>query len=259
MIRLAGYLGAKSDFGGIPQMEPSSVGGAAWWGVRDKPRASAFRNCGAKAMLLDPLEGAPGRGDRVMRWRFWTKRESERRESLPFTDAVVAALAAQAAGQSVGDPGAIAALEAATALYARAFSAARSSLPRCRRSQPSTMALIARNLIRRGEDVAPVARCPGRASPTGNRIVGRARRAGRKSAWWYRCDRFGPVRQPDGASPRCAAVLHCRLCRPTPPGPGMESRRSGGRGLPGRWPRTWKPGLAKRRAGAVGLPAADCR
>ena len=44
-----------------------------------------------------------------MRWPF-RKREPEKRESLPFTDAVVRALAAQAAGQSVGDPGAIAAL-----------------------------------------------------------------------------------------------------------------------------------------------------
>ena len=35
-----------------------------------------------------------------MRWPF-RKREPEKRESLPFTDAVVRALAAQAAGQSV--------------------------------------------------------------------------------------------------------------------------------------------------------------
>ena len=46
-----------------------------------------------------------------MRWPF-RKREPEKRESLAFTDSVVRALAAQAAGQSVGDPGAIAALEA---------------------------------------------------------------------------------------------------------------------------------------------------
>ena len=86
-----------------------------------------------------------------MRWP-WTKAEPEKRESLPFTDAVVAALAAQAAGQSVGDPGAIAALEAATALYARAFASARMTPPVPALS-PSTMTLIARNLIRRSEDV----------------------------------------------------------------------------------------------------------
>ena len=31
----------------------------------------------------------------------WSKREPERRESIPFTDAVVAALAAQAGGTSI--------------------------------------------------------------------------------------------------------------------------------------------------------------
>ena len=41
----------------------------------------------------------------------WSKREPERRESIPFTDAVVAALAAQAGGTAIaGDAGAIAAL-----------------------------------------------------------------------------------------------------------------------------------------------------
>ena len=66
-----------------------------------------------------PLEG------NLTVWPFRPK--IEKRESIPFTDAVVAALAAQAGGQSVGDPSAIAALEAATALYSRAFSAARIS------------------------------------------------------------------------------------------------------------------------------------
>ena len=68
-----------------------------------------------------------------MKWP-WS-REPERRQSQPFTDAVVAALAAQAGGASVGDASAIAALEAAVALYARAFSAARIS-PVVPRSRP---------------------------------------------------------------------------------------------------------------------------
>ena len=58
-----------------------------------------------------------------MRWP-WAKAEPERREALPFTDAVVAALTAQAAGTAAGDPSAIAALEAAAGLYAAAFAGA---------------------------------------------------------------------------------------------------------------------------------------
>ena len=58
-----------------------------------------------------------------MIWPF-RKREPEKLESVPFTDAVVAALAAQAGGQRCRDASAIAALEGAVALYSRAFAAA---------------------------------------------------------------------------------------------------------------------------------------
>ena len=51
-----------------------------------------------------------------MRWPW----KAERRESQPFTDAVSAALAAQATGASSGDVSAVAALETAASLYARA-------------------------------------------------------------------------------------------------------------------------------------------
>ena len=88
-----------------------------------------------------------------MRWPF-TKREPERRQSVPFTDAVVAALAAEAGGQSVGDPSAIAALEAAVTLYGRAFAAATVTPAGARPLlSPPFLSLLARNLIRRGEDL----------------------------------------------------------------------------------------------------------
>ena len=141
-----------------------------------------------------------------MRWP-WTKAEPEKRESLPFTDAVVAALAAQAAGQSVGDPGAIAALEAATALYARAFASARMTPPVPALS-PSTMTLIARNLIRRSEDVHLI-QVRGDAAaliPCGSWDV---RGPWRESAWWYRADTFGPFGN-DTHFVSGASVLHCR-------------------------------------------------
>ena len=141
-----------------------------------------------------------------MRWPF-RKREPEKREAIPFTDAVAAALAAQAAGQSVGDPGALAALEAATALYARAFSAARPS-PEVPVLSPAVMALIARNLIRRGEDVHQIRVVGGelRLQAIGSWDV---RGGPDESAWWYHCDRFGPSGNLTELVP-AAAVLHCR-------------------------------------------------
>ena len=139
-------------------------------------------------------------------WPF-RKREPEKRESIPFTDAVVRALAAEAAGQSVGDPGGIAALEAAVALYSRAFAAVRLS-PAVPALSPSCLALIARNLIRRGEDVhqIDVDRGGVRLMPIGSWDV---RGGPHEASWWYRCDRFGPSGNLTDFVP-AAAVLHVR-------------------------------------------------
>ena len=139
-----------------------------------------------------------------MRWP-WSK--PEKRESLPFTDAVVSALAAQAGGQSVGDASAIAALEAAVALYSRAFAAVRVSPPGTP-LRPANLALIARNLLRRGEDLHQI-------DVSGGEVRLRAigswdiRGAPDESTWWYRCDRFGPSGNLTELVP-AAAVLHCR-------------------------------------------------
>ena len=56
----------------------------------------------------------------------WSKAkpDPEHRQSRPYTDALINVLEAQATGQGIGDPSAIAALEAAVALYSRAFAAA---------------------------------------------------------------------------------------------------------------------------------------
>ena len=143
-----------------------------------------------------------------MRWP-WSKREPERRESLPFTDAVVAALTAQAAGTATGDPSAIAALEAAVALYSRAFAAAVPSPAEAAAVlSPPCMALLARNLIRRGEDVHQiiVERGMVRLQPIGSWDV---RGGPAESSWWYRCDRFGPSGNLTELVPS-ASVLHVR-------------------------------------------------
>ena len=139
----------------------------------------------------------------------WTRRapEPEKRQSVPFTDAVVAALTAQAAGTATGDPSAIAALEAACALYTRAFSAVKLS-PAVPALSPGCLALIARNLIRRGEDVHQIMVDRGmvRLQPIGSWDV---RGGPAESEWWYRCDRFGPSGNLTELVP-AGAVLHVR-------------------------------------------------
>ena len=143
-------------------------------------------------------------------WPFGTKNAAsapEKRESAPFTDALVSAVFAQASGQSLGDPSALGALEAASGLYAAAFAGAKLS-PEVPALSPGCMALIARNLIRRGEDVHQimVERGEVRLQPIGSWDV---RGGPRESNWWYRCDRFGPSGNLTELVP-AAAVLHCR-------------------------------------------------
>ena len=72
-----------------------------------------------------------------------------------FTDAVVAALLAQAAGGATADASSTAALEAAAGSYARAFAVAEvtPATPATRALTPELLALMARDLIRRGEFV----------------------------------------------------------------------------------------------------------
>ena len=133
--------------------------------------------------------------------------EPEKRQSVPFTDAVVAALTAQASGQAVGDASAIAALEAAVALYSRAFSAVKVS-PAVPALTPGCLALIARNLIRRGENVHQLMIEGGevRLQAIGSWDV---RGGPDESSWWYRCDRFGPSGNLTELVP-AGAVLHVR-------------------------------------------------
>ena len=83
----------------------------------------------------------------------WNTTEPERevREDQPFTDAIVGAILAEAAGAATTNPHAIGALEAAANLYARCFAAARVTGPDV--ITPACMALVGRNLVRRGDDI----------------------------------------------------------------------------------------------------------
>ena len=144
-----------------------------------------------------------------MRWR-WSKREPERRAAVPFTDAIIASLAAQAAGSTTGDPFAIAALEAAAGLYAAAFAGARLTPenPMTAGLTPGCRALMARDLIRRGESLHGIEVEGGaiRFRPVGSWDV---RGPADERAWWYRVDVFGPSGNETRFVP-AGAVVHAR-------------------------------------------------
>ena len=138
-----------------------------------------------------------------MRWRFWEKRESQ-----PFTDAIAAALAAQAAGSISGDPNGLAALETAAGLWARAFASAVAA-PEVPALTPGIMALIGRDLIRRGESVffVEIERGAPVLIEVGSWDV---RGPWREPLWFYRVDLFGPSGNITRFVPS-AAVVHCRF------------------------------------------------
>ena len=142
--------------------------------------------------------------------RLWPRRqEVEVRESQPFTDAVVGALFAGAAGTVAADPSGLAALEVAAGLYARSFAAASIDPPELRPVVgPAVRALIARNLIRRGESVHLIDVAGGRVRlvPVGSWDV---RGPWHETDWWYRCDTFGPSGNSTHYTP-AASVAHVR-------------------------------------------------
>ena len=122
-----------------------------------------------------------------MRW-FWQRREQ--RQSA--TDALVTALVSRAGGAEAGDAGASGALEMAAGVWARAFAAA-TVTPAVSILSPTFMALVARNLARRGESVHLLDIVDGRlvAHPCGGwDIRGDVDEAG----WRYQLHRYGPSR-----------------------------------------------------------------
>ena len=85
-------------------------------------------------------------------WPF--RRVPEEREAGGYGDILLSALYDAATGTAGASVATIGALEAAACLYARAFSCARVNPPAARRVlTPPLMALLARNLIRSGEDL----------------------------------------------------------------------------------------------------------
>ena len=122
----------------------------------------------------------------------WPFKSVEDRQSggIPFSDAVTAAIVAAVGGTTPADPTAIAAVEAAAGLYSRCIAGATVE-DSTGSVTPAVRALIARDLIRRGESVhlLDVDRGRVRLLPAGSWDV---RGTWREDQWWYRLDLFGP-------------------------------------------------------------------
>ena len=124
-----------------------------------------------------------------MSWWPWSKFEA--RQSA--TDAVVAALVARAGGNVASDPHASGALEMAASMWARCFAAA-TVAPAIPLLNASFLALVARNLSRRGESVHLLDIVDGRlvARPCGGWTI-RGDDVD-EAGWRYEVHRFGPAR-----------------------------------------------------------------
>ncbi len=127
-----------------------------------------------------------------------------------FTDLVASALVAQANASLTGDPAGIAALEIAARFWSHAFAAARVTPDneRTRIISPTVRALVARDLIRKGENIHLIDVAAGRLRlhPAGSWDV---RGGWDPESWRIRVDLFGPSGNVTRFVPH-AQVVHCR-------------------------------------------------
>ena len=141
-----------------------------------------------------------------MRWPWQRKPEAR---ASNYTDAIVSALLAGADGGGA-TASATSALEACAALYAAGFAAAKVEGSAVVQSllKPQCMALIARNMIRMGEDVhvIDVDMNGIRISPAGSWDI---QGDHRPENWRVRADLFGPSGSLSRYLPY-QAVVHCR-------------------------------------------------
>ncbi|MYC28153.1 MAG: phage portal protein [Nitrospira sp. SB0662_bin_26] len=148
-----------------------------------------------------------------MTWSFWPfnwHEKIETRSTQPYHDLILNHLEAQATGSSAGSALTIAAVEAAAGQYARAFAGAdvKASERVKAALTPSLLALIARNLIRYGEDVQLIGVEKGNVvlSPCGSwDITGGVD----ESEWVYHIHIYGPSGSVSSYQPS-NAVVHCR-------------------------------------------------
>ena len=141
-----------------------------------------------------------------MRWP-WGRTETRQQSGGTFTDALVAAIVARAGGASVGEPGALGALEVAAGLWSRAFASTELS-PAIPAVTPSMLASVGRELVRRGESLwaIDVSRGVITLTPAGSwDIAG----GSNPETWVYRLDTFGPSGSETRVYP-ASSVLHFR-------------------------------------------------
>ena len=138
-------------------------------------------------------------------WPF--SKPETRAASSSYTDALIAAIVSGSGGSASGVPTATAALEACAGFVGRAFASAEVK-PDIPALSPSTLALIGRDLIRRGESLHLIEVVDGEVElrPVGSWDV---RGGTRESDWWYRCDTFGPSGSDTVYAPS-TGVIHCR-------------------------------------------------
>ena len=122
--------------------------------------------------------------------------KTEKRESQPFTEAIQAAIFEQASGSAPLDVKALGALEVAAGFWARAFASANITPenPLTRSLTPSILAMIGRELCRRGETLFKITVTPSgkvRLIPAGSWDI---RGGTDPDSWIYRVDLFGASR-----------------------------------------------------------------
>ena len=143
--------------------------------------------------------------------KLWPFRKPETRQAgtSSYTDALVAAITANASGETTAFPSSTGALEACAGFTGRAFAAAKVDAPASvlPALPPALLALIGRSLIRRGELLLHISVADGRLQllPASSHDV-----SGTPEAWDYRLNLAGPSEQVTLEGLRSEELLHFR-------------------------------------------------
>ena len=149
-----------------------------------------------------------------MRWP-WQDAPTETRADSSYTDALIAAITANAGGSVTAFPSAVGALEAAAGLISRAFASAEvdaESTAALRALTPDCLALIGRALIRRGEVVFYIDTSRGMIDllPCQSHDVDGGPLP---DSWRYRCTVSGPERTYTYERTPATGVVHLTYAR----------------------------------------------
>ena len=142
-----------------------------------------------------------------MRWPWDQNRAPASKSGGAYSDAIIALIQSRAGGNSVGEPGALGALETAAGLWARGFASAELD-PVIPAVTPSVMASIGRELVRSGQSLWAIDVLRGKIvlTPSGSwNIIG----SSHPSSWVYRLDLAGPSGTETRIYPS-ESVLHFR-------------------------------------------------